>query len=344
MAIATAAPAVQTSMCPEQEFTPSLPEGGLNDTAGREEEFTVPAGVTRIEYQVLGGSGGGRSGTMPGGAGAIVTGEIAVTPETVLTLIVGQGGVGYPVNEQLGLTETGGKGYGDGGEATEPNAPHYFAGGSGGGGSAILLDGDPVIVAGGGGGAGSGMYSPDLVVHGTYSERPVGAPGDHTANNSTLDWSNHSIGFTGGGAASGSTSGPGGAEPSRPSNLVSFTASAGVNGSSHAAGGQGAAGSAITYDDSGSGIASGAGGGGYAGGGSGGASQGWFKLPANDPGFKEGLLAAAGGGGGGSSFVAPDAVGAVEVLSSSIGIGNNASANAGIRRPGSIILRYRSCE
>ena len=58
--------------------------------------FTPPAGVTQIEYLVVGGGGGGGGGNGDrggGGAGGFVAGELTLT-ETALAVTVGDGGVG----------------------------------------------------------------------------------------------------------------------------------------------------------------------------------------------------------------------------------------------------------
>ncbi|NEV95081.1 hypothetical protein G3567_13135, partial [Psychroflexus sp. YR1-1] len=59
--------------------------------------FTVPEGVTSIEYLVIAGGGGGgawRGGG--GGAGGLQQGILPVTPGAVLTVTVGAGGAGAP--------------------------------------------------------------------------------------------------------------------------------------------------------------------------------------------------------------------------------------------------------
>lgn len=61
--------------------------------------WTVPDGVTSIEYLVVGGGGGGangydNAGGGGGGGGMVLTGELAVTPGSALNIRVGDGGVG----------------------------------------------------------------------------------------------------------------------------------------------------------------------------------------------------------------------------------------------------------
>ena len=61
---------------------------------GATETWTVPTGVTEVDYlTIAGGGGGGRYGA--GGAGGFVTGTgFSVTPGASITMTVGAGGVG----------------------------------------------------------------------------------------------------------------------------------------------------------------------------------------------------------------------------------------------------------
>jgi hypothetical protein len=74
--------------------------------------WTVPADVNAIEYLVVGGGGGGangydNAGGGGGGGGMVLTGELAVTPGSLLNIIVGDGGVGG-VNSRLNNAGTAG--------------------------------------------------------------------------------------------------------------------------------------------------------------------------------------------------------------------------------------------
>ena len=142
-------------------------------------KFTIPAKVDSIRFEVAGGAGGG-SNQVPGGSGALVTGEIPVKEGQVIELVAASGGVAY-LESVRGVDSpslwqtrpaTGGKGYGNGGDVNEQPVPadvkaqvdanwskpsdmkRYLYGGSGGGSSALIINGTPVAVAGGGGGAG----------------------------------------------------------------------------------------------------------------------------------------------------------------------------------------------
>ena len=157
------------------KFNISGQPSGAKDTV----KFTVPPKVDSIRFEVAGGAGGG-SNQVPGGSGALVTGEIPVKEGQVIELVAASGGVAY-LESVRGVDSpslwqtrpaTGGKGYGNGGDVNEQPVPadvkaqvdanwskpsdmkRYLYGGSGGGSSALIINGTPVAVAGGGGGAG----------------------------------------------------------------------------------------------------------------------------------------------------------------------------------------------
>ena len=157
------------------KFNISGQPSGAKDTV----KFTIPATVDSIRFEVAGGAGGG-SNQVPGGSGALVTGEIPVKEGQVIELVAASGGVAY-LESVRGVDSpslwqtrpaTGGKGYGNGGDVNEQPVPadvkaqvdanwskpsdmkRYLYGGSGGGSSALIINGTPVAVAGGGGGAG----------------------------------------------------------------------------------------------------------------------------------------------------------------------------------------------
>ena len=110
-----------------------------------EHAIVVPAGVTSLHAVAVGGQGGAVAGGLPGapplagGFGAVVTGDIAVTPGETLYLEVG--GNGQVANPFAG-TGSGGGGASD--VRTQPF-------------SAGLTPTDPrLLVAAGGGGSGTG--------------------------------------------------------------------------------------------------------------------------------------------------------------------------------------------
>jgi hypothetical protein len=123
--------------------------GGVTKTSvsfaatGADQFFTVPYGVTSLDVTLLGAGGGNSLGNLGlGGSGGLVSGKLAVTPGSVLTLVVGKAGV------IGGQTLSYGGGGISGGNL----------GGSGGGRSAIRIDGVEKVTAGAGGGGG---YNPN---------------------------------------------------------------------------------------------------------------------------------------------------------------------------------------
>jgi hypothetical protein len=120
--------------------------------------WTVPSGVTSITAK-LWGAGGGAGNAGRGGAGAFVTGAIAVTPGETLTLVVPGGGrrrnnTGtYPLSGLPLIRSDGGTGRGGGGGAFV--CTDVSTGGGGGGAAAVLRASTRLAVAAGGGG-GSG--------------------------------------------------------------------------------------------------------------------------------------------------------------------------------------------
>jgi len=141
--------------------------------------WTAPAGVTSVEYLVVGGGGGSGGGFDTGGGGGggggmVLTGTLSVTPGTLYNIIVGDGGAGgisirSPVSETNGSAGNnsvfgsvtavgGGGGYSSRRTNSGTNSaggnqvsyPTSSIGGSGGGNGASIGGG-----AGGGGGGNS---------------------------------------------------------------------------------------------------------------------------------------------------------------------------------------------
>lgn len=119
---------------------------------GAAQTFTVPCGVYSLNVQ-LWGAGGGCGYYGAGGSGGYVSGVLSVTPNQVLTIIVGKGGGGNS------STNAPNAGYGGGGTGYYDNC-YGFAGAGGGGRSAIQFTaGTDVVTVGGGGGGGSYPYN-----------------------------------------------------------------------------------------------------------------------------------------------------------------------------------------
>ncbi|MDO5751056.1 MAG: hypothetical protein Q4P78_07675 [Rothia sp. (in: high G+C Gram-positive bacteria)] len=97
VAASAVVPAYAASNCTDFNTTATL---GNTTTDGSlvTKTFTVPTGVTSIKFTVVGAAGGGGRGASAGlnyagGAGAQVTGTLAVTPGQTLTLTAAGGGI-----------------------------------------------------------------------------------------------------------------------------------------------------------------------------------------------------------------------------------------------------------
>lgn len=151
--------------------------------------FTVPTGVTSVSFLVEGAAGRPGGGGVAGGTGAVLTGDLAVTPGQQLWIKVGgldQGGAGYNAFDA----------------ATDS------VGGNGGGASDIRtvetdLASRVLVAGGGGGGGGSGQ--------GTGTEGAGGAGGDGDAGGTTGANASSTTGGGGGGAGGSASGGAAGA-------------------------------------------------------------------------------------------------------------------------------------
>jgi hypothetical protein len=289
------------------------PQGAAADTASAdavefttvgEATWTVPAGVCQVEVTLAGASGGsairpmgvgGASVTpaqisnqvIPGGSGATVTGVLAVTEGTTLSVLVGgvgadwSGSAGFPFSvtpangapepPQVALGGAGGGGNGGSGLGDD---------GAGGGGASWIAGADgPLAVAGGGGGAGGfGSGGPGGVGGNAGASGADGASGAVPLGTSGVPAAQRA---TGGGAGTATAGGAAGISiagtfnnnsvaPAQSTELVEATAGSSLQGGTGGSSGDGGGG----------------GGGGLFGGGGGGA--GYFGSGA--------------GGGGGSSL------------------------------------------
>lgn len=187
---------------------------------GAAQSWTVPSGVTAIQFQVVGASGGTSWGVR-GGYGESVTGTLSVTPGEILSIYVGQQGSPHSTVSNPAVFNGGGAGY-------------YYAAG-GGGGSDIRQGGSTlnnrVIVAGGGGGAShsfaggdagftSGVKGADAQGSagligiggsgGTQSAGGAGGAGASMCGNAAGTSGSLGVGGTGGQASSGGGGGGGG--------------------------------------------------------------------------------------------------------------------------------------
>jgi len=110
-------------------------------TVATDYEFTVPAGLTKVDYLVVGGGGGGASGG-GGGGGFLDERNYVVTPGAQIPIAVGAGGSGGNAGRGPDLLPTKGSNssfgdevaYGGGGGGAETSsATRYQDGASGGG-------------------------------------------------------------------------------------------------------------------------------------------------------------------------------------------------------------------
>lgn len=125
--------------------------GGLRtyNSSGSTQTFIVPPGVNKIKVKMWGAGGGaGDDISAKGGAGAYVSADVIVVPNSTLTLVVGSGGAS--------LNSSTIASYGGGGANGLSNGVGYSSG-AGGGRSALIVSGIEVLTAGGGGGAGSSV-------------------------------------------------------------------------------------------------------------------------------------------------------------------------------------------
>jgi Glycine rich protein/Abnormal spindle-like microcephaly-assoc'd, ASPM-SPD-2-Hydin len=173
-----------------------------------EHQFTVPAGVTSVEFAVT-GAAGGNSGTSVGGRGATVTGTLTVFPGQLWYVQVGGRGTNATTSSsaiQPGGANGGGQGAAGGGGASDIRTlPTAFAGSltsrvvvaGGGGGSAFRS-----IVAQGGAGGDAGAPGVD-----TSGGAGGGQPGTQAAGGAgglgTLGGNDGTAGVLGFGGAGG---------------------------------------------------------------------------------------------------------------------------------------------
>lgn len=209
--------------------------------------WTAPAGVSRVQYLVVGGGGGGGNGYDSGGGGGagggmVLTDYLDVIPGTTYTVTVGAGGTGgdnirsnrngTAGNDSVFATVTalgGGLGYGSRsapggiriGGAAQVGSTTSGLGGNGGGGGG----------AGGGGGGATGAGG-----NGTGST-PAGTGGAGLASSITGSAVTYGGGGNGGTANAGVITGATGA-----ANTGKGGGAGSANGSTSAAGGNGGSG------------------------------------------------------------------------------------------------------
>lgn len=151
---------------------------------GADQQFTTGDGIDSVFVKLWGAGGGGSncgSDCGSGGSGAFVSGNLAVSPNSTYTIVVGQ----------RGYQKTNSTMYGGGGATSSSN------GGNGGGRSAIrnLANTEDLVTAGAGGGGGYGKK-------GCY-----GGAGGYTAGSDAANYDADSYGGKGGTQTTGGLAG-----------------------------------------------------------------------------------------------------------------------------------------
>jgi hypothetical protein len=197
--VGAAIPVVTSMVAP----TPLAAQSGTTRTfnfTGAAQSFDVPAGVTVLHVDLVGGTGGGNVLPFVGGGGGRVQADLPVTPLEVLTIMVGGGGVA------AGGFNGGGAGqvYGGGGASDIRRGAVKLAIAGGGGGV-----GNPVGGPGGAGGGLVGQAGASTVCGsgaggGTQSAGGAGGSGTFAAGSPGVS------GTGGAGATGGLTGGSGG--------------------------------------------------------------------------------------------------------------------------------------
>ncbi|WP_374999944.1 Ig-like domain-containing protein [Aeromicrobium sp. CTD01-1L150] len=245
-------------------------EETFTDPAGT--DWTVPAGVSRLEFEVVGASGGGGGfwdgGQVTwnglGGFGSRVTGAVDVQPGQLLRFHGStMGGNPVPTPPSGGNGGIGFRHGGDGGHRGGWPGTGARAGGGGGGASALLGpvgssdDFSVLAVAGGGGGGGGwgrldawhggngGEYGPDRGAYdgGRGQGVAAGSGGERSGGGPTGDGGSAGSGASGSGAGGGGGGG-GGVNAEGSSGGGGAGGSGGVGGGS---GGGGAAGDRMVH-------------------------------------------------------------------------------------------------
>lgn len=159
------------------------------NTVANNYSFTVPAGITKVDYLVVGGGGGGASGG--GGAGGVLQATgYTVTPGAAIAIEVGAGGAGGN-----GGGAPGGKIHGTKGS----NSKFGSITALGGGGGSSLQAGSPYTNADGGSGGGSSYDCTSSACYSSYGPAGSGTAGQGN-NGGYSTYNSYGAGGGGGGA------------------------------------------------------------------------------------------------------------------------------------------------
>lgn len=137
---------------------------------GSTASFVVPAGVTALNLTLVGGLGGngGADATAAPDLGSyrgVVSGSVAVTPGSTITIAVGSGGTtGTSSTSGATAAPAGGNnplsGFDGGAGGRTGTRGSSGQGGAGGAASVVVIGSDQIVAGGGGGNGGSGQFAP----------------------------------------------------------------------------------------------------------------------------------------------------------------------------------------
>jgi hypothetical protein len=239
--------------------------------------WTVPAGVTSVNYLVVGGGGGGGGGVSTGaggggGGGSVKTGTLSVTPGDELTYTVGAGGGGGIGNASTSgdgtaggdssfatiIAKGGGRGYnnydknsslvyGHGGSGQSGDTP--TTGGSGGGlrDNTQISQGPPIVYSSSGAGGGGGGAGGDGITSPPNPQASTAGVGDNTRgglggpgiSSNLLDGTARTYGAGGKGADEGTSTFISQGTGARGASGAVNTGNGGGGGASHSGSGNG---------------------------------------------------------------------------------------------------------
>ena len=233
-----------TAITEPQTSVTSTNPAQKNNTLG---SFTVPSGLTSVNFQAWGG-GGGTSGyeeTSDGGGGGYAEGTLAVTNSQVIRVAVAEGGapVNHPQasNGGAGIQNGGGNAGGPGGIPVSGCGARA----TGGGGASGVLHADasrpmggvlqPEIFIAAGGGGGSGFVNPAV---GESSDGPGGSGypdlaaggGGGLVGGTSIGYSTSNYGQARGGGGDQEQGGDGGTSVNPPPDGAAGSALAGGRG------------------------------------------------------------------------------------------------------------------
>jgi hypothetical protein len=156
---------------------------------GKDQSWTVPAGVTQIKVKLWGAGGAGGGDIMPdcGGGGGFASAVLKVIPGESLTIIVGAGGLpgkGPGAYGGGGAKACGKSGRGGGRSAIrdETGMELITAGGGGGGGESPYPGPYPTVARGGGGGGLQGNPNTWVPFNGWPGTQTAGGVGGNNTN------------------------------------------------------------------------------------------------------------------------------------------------------------------